>query len=650
MFFKNIALKHKLNLSFFIVTCVSIFITTISSIFYFSGTIKNDATENIRNNMKVANLIYDSKMTDVNTFTNQLANDNSVQTFLNNQLDVILKSYLTKILLREKIYHICVYNANGELINALGLSNSLIIKHSDKINLNKNKLVRLALNGQNTVTNELIPISGEENILAISASSSVIKDDKIIGVILVRYVLNNNKSLIQTMQNVMAVNPVIYQNFLPISYINKIDIDKNNYNQLMSGKETVEDINIYPGGRLTELQVIKDFDNNPIGVLGISVSADKYINDLINAIILFIIIMIICIIGANILGYFVSNTILVPIRQLLNGVNKITSGDLSYEIMIDLKDEIGRLSDSFNEMRLSLNDKIGTIEQMNKNLENTVKERTNALQNVLNKMKKYLSPQLYDSIIGGTRDENISHQRKKLTVFFSDIKDFTKTTDSMEAEELSELLNNYLDEMAKIALKWGGTIDKFIGDAVMIFFGDPEFINDKEHALRAVKMAIEMRERLGQLRYEWSEKGISKPLHIRIGINTGFCTVGNFGSENRMDYTIIGSQVNITQRLEAAAEIDQILISHETFGFIHEEIDCVFVGEITVKGIHYPIKTYKVLSEKKKSEDFEKYIKKTKDGVFLKNLLIDPENIDNNERENIAKALKVALYYLNKKS
>jgi class 3 adenylate cyclase len=90
------------------------------------------------------------------------------------------------------------------------------------------------------------------------------------------------------------------------------------------------------------------------------------------------------------------------------------------------------------------------------------------------KLAKYLSPQVYDSIFSGEKDVKIESYRKKLTVFFSDIKDFTKTTDSMESEALTGLLNEYLNEMSKIALEYGGTIDKYIGDAIMIFFGDPE--------------------------------------------------------------------------------------------------------------------------------------------------------------------------------
>jgi adenylate cyclase len=108
-------------------------------------------------------------------------------------------------------------------------------------------------------------------------------------------------------------------------------------------------------------------------------------------------------------------------------------------------------------------------------------------------------------------------------------------------------------------------------------------------------MAIEMRERLKYLREKWINQGISDPLHIRIGINTGYCTVGNFGSENRLDYTIVGGQVNLASRLESNADTDQILISHETFALVQDIIICESKGEITVKGIARPVKTYQVI-------------------------------------------------------
>lgn len=240
------------------------------------------------------------------------------------------------------------------------------------------------------------------------------------------------------------------------------------------------------------------------------------------------------------------------------------------------------------------------------------------LEQLASKLSKYLSPQIYQSIFSGKKNVKIEAYRKKLTVFFSDIKGFTEITDRLEPEVLSSLLNSYLNEMSKIALKYGGTIDKFVGDAILIFFGDPETRGEKEDAKACVLMALEMRERMKQLRKMWEDKGISNPLEIRIGINTGFCNVGNFGSEDRLDYTIIGGQVNLASRLESNAEIGQILISQETYALIKKEIYCEKKEEINVKGITYKIQTYQILDVKEDFKRNEMLLDEEYDGFSLK--------------------------------
>jgi class 3 adenylate cyclase/HAMP domain-containing protein len=221
--------------------------------------------------------------------------------------------------------------------------------------------------------------------------------------------------------------------------------------------------------------------------------------------------------------------------------------------------------------------------------------KSTALEALSNKLAKYLSPQLYDSIFAGRQDVKIASQRKKLTVFFSDIAGFTEVADRMESEDLTQLLNHYLTEMSQIALAHGATIDKYVGDAIVIFFGDPETKGVKGDALACVKMAIAMRERMRELSHVWRASGIERPLQCRMGINTGYCTVGNFGSEDRMDYTIIGGAVNLASRLESAAPPGEVLISYETYAHVKDQIHCTERASITVKGIAYPVATYQVV-------------------------------------------------------
>ncbi len=230
-----------------------------------------------------------------------------------------------------------------------------------------------------------------------------------------------------------------------------------------------------------------------------------------------------------------------------------------------------------------------------KQREEDLTKKSNALEQLSNQLAKYLSPQVYDSIFSGKQEVKLVSQRKRLTVFFSDIAGFTETTDRLESEDLTHLLNHYLTEMSGIALAHGATIDKYVGDAIVIFFGDPETLGVEEDALACVKMAIAMRKRMLELDTIWRQSGIDKPLKVRMGINTGYCTVGNFGSEDRMDYTMIGGGVNLASRLESAATPGEILISYETYAHVKDEVECQEHGEINVKGIAYPVATYQVV-------------------------------------------------------
>ena len=214
-----------------------------------------------------------------------------------------------------------------------------------------------------------------------------------------------------------------------------------------------------------------------------------------------------------------------------------------------------------------------------------VSEKNRALEMLSTKLSKYLSPQVYSSIFTGQRGVEIASNRKKLTVFFSDIVDFTATTDDLESEELTGLLNHYLTEMSKIALEHGATIDKYIGDAILAFFGDPETKGIKEDAIACVNMAIAMQRRMRELQSEWRDAGLEKPFQLRIGISTGYCTVGNFGSDDRMDYTIIGNEVNLASRLQSHAEPGSILISHETYSFVKDMRSGRGAGTHTGQGI-----------------------------------------------------------------
>lgn len=231
----------------------------------------------------------------------------------------------------------------------------------------------------------------------------------------------------------------------------------------------------------------------------------------------------------------------------------------------------------------------------NTRLVNEMRQTNEILATVSGQLAKYISPQLYQSIISGEQRVAIGSKRKKLTIFFSDIANFTEISDQLEPEELTSLLNEYLTEMSRIAQEHGAYFDKFIGDAMMFYFGDPESKGVKEDASACVRMAMEMQRRLRQLQTGWQEQGlIDRPFEARIGINTGYCTVGNFGSEDRMDYTIIGGEVNLTARLESHAKFGGILMAAETYSLVKDWLQAEEQEAITMKGFSKPIRTFSV--------------------------------------------------------
>lgn len=254
-------------------------------------------------------------------------------------------------------------------------------------------------------------------------------------------------------------------------------------------------------------------------------------------------------------------------------------------------------------------------------------------------LAKYLSPQVWEMIFSGKKHVRLETQRKKLTVFFSDIKGFTELSEELEAEQLTDLLNTYLNEMSKIALKHGGTIDKFVGDSVLVFFGDPSSQGAKKDALNAVSMAIAMRKHMKVLRQQWRGQGITKPLEIRMGLNTGYCTVGNFGADTRMDYTIIGREVNLASRLESSAESGEILISHETYSLVKDLIMCRDKGQITVKGFSRPVQIYQVVDHRRDLGARSSYVEHEVPGFSM---YLDTNGVQNFDKEKVIQALNQA--------
>ena len=246
------------------------------------------------------------------------------------------------------------------------------------------------------------------------------------------------------------------------------------------------------------------------------------------------------------------------------------------------------------------------------------------LQKASDRLSKYISPQICEQIFSDVEFDT-GTGRKKLTIFFSDIVNFTSITESMEAEELSGFLNFYLTNMCEIALKYGGTIDKFIGDSVMIFFGDPQSKGPEQDALACCNMGLEMlafvekNEELFKEQFNFPEK-----LEIRIGVHSGVCSVGNFGSDQRLDYTVIGRAVNVAARLEQAAPNNSMLFSNSTKSLLGDTFQVSDSIEVKAKGIDRPIIGYILTNQVSKRS----LVSVKEEGISLK---FDPSIVDKKE-------------------
>jgi len=267
------------------------------------------------------------------------------------------------------------------------------------------------------------------------------------------------------------------------------------------------------------------------------------------------------------------------------------------------------------------NRQASTIERINRQLT----AANDFLTAVSNKISHYLSPQIFRSIFSGEMDAVIRTERKKLTIFFSDIKDFTAITEQLQPEEMTARLNEYFTEMSAIALAHGGTIDKFIGDAMLIFFGDPETKGAAEDARACLRMAVEMQRRVSELNAKWRRRGIETPFLLRMGINTGFCNVGNFGSRERMEYTIIGAEANLAARLEAIAAPGEIVLSCETYALVRPIAEAHPLSPVPMKGIGRAVTPYVLDELLDPARDQASVMEKHLRGA---DLYIDPTMID----------------------
>lgn len=233
-----------------------------------------------------------------------------------------------------------------------------------------------------------------------------------------------------------------------------------------------------------------------------------------------------------------------------------------------------------------------TLDEWNRSLTEKVKQQVDELQRV-NRLKRYLSPQIAETILG--EDENLfkSH-RREITVVFLDLRGFTSFSDSAEPEEVMEVLRGYHAAMGKLIFDFGGTLERFAGDGIMIFFNDP--IPCADHTEKAVRMALAMQTKVEEIRSEWLKKGYE--LDLGIGMAAGYATLGNIGFEGRMDYGAIGNVTNLAARLCSEAKARQILTNQRTLSKIENLVEYEPLEELQLKGVARPVAAFNIMKLK----------------------------------------------------
>jgi adenylate cyclase len=210
---------------------------------------------------------------------------------------------------------------------------------------------------------------------------------------------------------------------------------------------------------------------------------------------------------------------------------------------------------------------------------------------------RYVSPQILQHILAHPEKVELGGERRDLTVLFSDIRGFTTISEASEPEEVVEMLNEYLTRMVEILLAHGGTLDKFIGDAVMGFWNAPTA--DPDHARHAVACSLEMIEETARIRERWEKSG-KAAIRIGIGVNTGDAVAGNIGAEQVFSYTVIGDTVNLASRLEGKNKDygTEIIISEFTKERIGDDFELVYLDDVKVKGKEKAVRIYEVKGRK----------------------------------------------------
>ena len=242
---------------------------------------------------------------------------------------------------------------------------------------------------------------------------------------------------------------------------------------------------------------------------------------------------------------------------------------------------------------LRLKEMHDSLEEWNRTLGEKVERQVEEIQR-MSRFKRYLSPQITETILKNEDESLFKSHRREITVVFLDLRGFTAFSDSAEPEEVMELLRGYHAEMGKLIFKFEGTLERFTGDGIMVFFNDP--LTSADHTEKAVRMALEMRDKAAELRKDWLKNGYD--LALGIGLAAGYATLGNIGFEGRMDYGAVGNVTNLASRLSGEAKGGQILTNQRTLSKVENLVEVEPLEELTLKGFTRPVPAFNIVKFK----------------------------------------------------
>ena len=257
--------------------------------------------------------------------------------------------------------------------------------------------------------------------------------------------------------------------------------------------------------------------------------------------------------------------------------------------MLRIKD----LHDKTKNQATQLEAQAEQLKNWNTELEERVEEQLKVLQRT-RRLKRFLSPQLAELIVSTDQNELLKSHRQEITVVFCDLRGFTAFSELGEPEEVMGVLQDYHTEMGQLIFEYGGTLERFTGDGLMVFFNDPIPCDDPSE--KAVKMSVAMRDTVNELNSNWKKRGYD--LGFGIGVDKGYATLGRIGFEGRFDYAAIGTVTNTASRLCDSAHPDQILISQKVLVDVEDIVSVEMVGDLVLKGLHRSINTYNVVGLK----------------------------------------------------